>query len=83
VSLLGWGEECGLGSLIVRTVVGFLFLLVIMALCLFVPAGSLGYWQGWVLAARLREEEKLLRGGLPGYAEYCRRVRYRLVPGLW
>jgi len=28
-------------------------------------------------------EERVLTGGLPGYADYVARVRYRLVPGLW
>jgi protein-S-isoprenylcysteine O-methyltransferase Ste14 len=28
-------------------------------------------------------EERMLREGLEGYAEYMQRVRYRLVPGLW
>jgi protein-S-isoprenylcysteine O-methyltransferase Ste14 len=28
-------------------------------------------------------EERTLRAGLPGYADYTARVRYRLVPGLW
>lgn len=32
---------------------------------------------------RLLDEEKFLSLNLPGYAEYCRNVRYRLVPGLW
>jgi hypothetical protein len=25
----------------------------------------------------------VLRRDLPGYAAYCARVRYRLVPGIW
>ena len=36
-----------------------------------------------VMILRLRNEEKFLRCELPGYAEYCRRVRYRLVPLVW
>ncbi|MFH1486912.1 MAG: hypothetical protein ABIH46_12645 [Chloroflexota bacterium] len=28
-------------------------------------------------------EERTLRKELPGYEEYCRRTRYRLVPGIW
>jgi protein-S-isoprenylcysteine O-methyltransferase Ste14 len=35
------------------------------------------------MVLRIRGEEKLLRSELPGYSEYCKRVRYRLVPGLW
>jgi protein-S-isoprenylcysteine O-methyltransferase Ste14 len=28
-------------------------------------------------------EERTLAHELPGYREYVRRVRYRLVPGIW
>ena len=36
-----------------------------------------------ILAWRLLDEERVLRRDLPGYADYCRHVRYRLVPGVW
>ncbi|HXD47085.1 MAG TPA: isoprenylcysteine carboxylmethyltransferase family protein [Pseudolabrys sp.] len=36
-----------------------------------------------VLAWRLLDEERVLRRDLPGYAAYCARVRWRLVPGIW
>jgi len=52
---------------------------------------ALGSW--WTLALlvpflpvllwRLLDEERLLSRELPGYTEYMRRVRYRLVPRLW
>ncbi len=32
---------------------------------------------------RLLNEEKILRQELPGYAEYCLRTRFRLLPFLW
>ena len=32
---------------------------------------------------RLLDEERLLARDLPGYAEYQRRVRYRLLPAMW
>ena len=32
---------------------------------------------------RLLNEEKILNRDLPGYADYCQRTRYRLVPGVW
>ncbi len=35
------------------------------------------------LAVRVVLEERTLRAELPGYAEYSRRVRYRLIPGIW
>ncbi len=36
-----------------------------------------------VIAARLLSEEKFLTQGLPGYQEYCTKVRYHLVPFVW
>jgi protein-S-isoprenylcysteine O-methyltransferase Ste14 len=36
-----------------------------------------------VLVWRLLDEEKLLQRDLPGYTEYMRRVRFRLVPFVW
>jgi protein-S-isoprenylcysteine O-methyltransferase Ste14 len=35
------------------------------------------------LVVRTRFEEHVLREGLAGYDEYTRRVRYRMLPGLW
>ena len=35
------------------------------------------------LVARTLFEERTLREGLPGYADYTRRVRFRWVPGVW
>lgn len=51
----------------------------------------LGSWDGLLvvpllvagLAARAVLEERLLRRDLPGYDGYTRRVRWRLVPGVW
>jgi Gamma-glutamyltranspeptidase/Phospholipid methyltransferase len=36
-----------------------------------------------VILLRLLNEEKVLRQELPGYAEYCLRTRFRLVPLFW
>jgi protein-S-isoprenylcysteine O-methyltransferase Ste14 len=36
-----------------------------------------------VLAARIEDEEKMLRQELDGYDEYTHKVHYRLVPGVW
>jgi protein-S-isoprenylcysteine O-methyltransferase Ste14 len=36
-----------------------------------------------VLAARIEDEEKMLRQELDGYVEYTQKVHYRLVPGVW
>jgi protein-S-isoprenylcysteine O-methyltransferase Ste14 len=35
------------------------------------------------LAWRAYNEEKTLLGGLPGYADYTHKVRWRLIPGIW
>jgi protein-S-isoprenylcysteine O-methyltransferase Ste14 len=51
----------------------------------------LGSWLGLLvlplilgaLTVRIFIEEAALRKGLPGYAQYAARVRYRLVPGVW
>ena len=50
-----------------------------------------GSWWGLALAplfavlfaVRAGIEERALVAGLPGYADYAARVRYRLVPGIW
>ncbi len=36
-----------------------------------------------VLVARILNEEKMLLRDLDGYADYCKVVRYRLIPGIW
>ena len=38
---------------------------------------------GVLLIIRTALEDRKLQKELPGYADYARRVRYRLVPGLW
>jgi len=40
-------------------------------------------WAGALLVVRTRWEDALLRAELEGYADYARRTRYRLLPGLW
>lgn len=36
-----------------------------------------------LIAKRIRNEEQVLEQGLAGYADYKRRVKYRLIPHLW
>ena len=36
-----------------------------------------------LIVARLTNEEKMLAKQLPGYSEYCAKVRWRLLPGLY
>ncbi len=57
----------------------------------FATPPALGSW--WALLAiapllplivwRIRYEERFLAEHLPGYVEYCRKVRYRLLPLVW
>jgi protein-S-isoprenylcysteine O-methyltransferase Ste14 len=61
-----------------------------MVLFLGVPLALGSYWGllillplAAVLVIRLLDEEIFLGRSLPGYAEYCAKVRYRLIPGLW
>ncbi len=52
---------------------------------------ALGSWWGLFMVmpaiagivARLRDEERFLASHLDGYVDYMRRVRYRLVPGVY
>jgi protein-S-isoprenylcysteine O-methyltransferase Ste14 len=51
----------------------------------------LGSWWGLAMsplfailfAIRIHIEERTLVAGLPGYTDYTRHVRYRLLPGVW
>ena len=36
-----------------------------------------------IIAKRIRNEEQVLSRDLPGYQEYCGRVRWRLIPFIW
>ncbi len=43
----------------------------------------LGIVTAVLMIARTALEDKTLQAELPGYPEYARRVRYRLLPGIW
>ena len=36
-----------------------------------------------VIVVRLKDEEELLTKELPGYAEYKKKVKYRIIPFIW
>ena len=36
-----------------------------------------------IIAKRIRNEEQVLEEGLPGYPEYKKKVKYRLIPYIW
>ncbi len=40
-----------MNNLMAKTFLGFAFLMVVLALALFIPAGSLSFWQAWVYLA--------------------------------
>jgi len=57
---------------------------------LFTPL-ALGSWWAFiafafiplVLVFRIFDEERVLIKELPGYKEYCQKIRYRLIPSIW
>jgi protein-S-isoprenylcysteine O-methyltransferase Ste14 len=61
-----------------------------ITLVLFTPL-ALGSWWGlvpaillaMVIVVRLFDEERFLAVELPGYVDYCSKVRYRLIPSVW
>jgi protein-S-isoprenylcysteine O-methyltransferase Ste14 len=53
--------------------------LVLTSLWAFIPAGCI--IAGYIIRTML--EDRTLLDGLAGYPEYARRVRYRLLPGVW
>ena len=36
-----------------------------------------------LIVKRIRNEEEVLKQGLEGYADYMKRVKFRLIPGIW
>ena len=36
-----------------------------------------------IISKRIRNEEAVMEQGLEGYADYKKRVKYRLIPGIW
>lgn len=36
-----------------------------------------------LIAKRIQNEEQVLLGGLPGYADYRKKVKYKVIPFLW
>lgn len=36
-----------------------------------------------IIAKRIRNEERVLEAGLPGYKEYKQKVKYRMIPFIW
>ena len=57
--------------LAIPLVLGSWWALLIMSPCIF------------LLVVRIKNEEQVLHEGLPGYTEYTKRVRYRMIPWVW
>ena len=36
-----------------------------------------------IITKRMRNEEQVLAEGLPGYAEYMKKIKYRVIPFIW
>jgi protein-S-isoprenylcysteine O-methyltransferase Ste14 len=51
VEVQGVGKDEPMRNLIVKTILGFAFLMLVLALALFGSAGSLRFWQAWVYLA--------------------------------
>ena len=52
-------------------VLGSWWALLVMSPCIF------------LLVVRIKNEEQVLHQGLPGYTDYTKRVRYRMIPFVW
>ena len=62
----------------------------VIPLYLFTPLALGSFWAmipaaffPLLLIARIFNEEKVLSRELPGYRKYARRVKFRLIPGVW
>jgi protein-S-isoprenylcysteine O-methyltransferase Ste14 len=64
------------------SVTGFLFLAMPLVLGSLLSFGIMLFYLP-IIVKRIRNEEQVLREGLPGYPEYCKKVKYRLIPFLW
>lgn len=61
-----------------------------LLMTLFTPLALGSYWAlipcilfiPW-LYLRIKNEEEILLNGLPGYGEYCQKIKYRLFPFIW
>jgi len=53
-----------------------------VALGVWYPVWAFVLYAG-LIVRRINGEEAFLKINLPGYEIYCRRVQYRLLPGIW
>ena len=62
----------------------------VIVMYLFTPLALGSYWAFIpapliipILVIRIRNEEDVLRRELKGYSDYIKKIRYRLIPGVW
>lgn len=85
-------------KLFIQAITKYLLGVLLVGILVFVPAGKLSFINGWIfmsilfvpmffagfiIAKRIRGEEKLLENELEGYKEYKEKVKYRLIPFVW
>lgn len=66
-------------------------LMIAMWVILFIPAGTIKFWEGWILWSgfslitlfRIKNEEVMLLRDLNEYKDYCLKTPYRLIPLIW
>ena len=59
-----------------------LFLMILMVLGSWYALIAFAFYPA-IIIVRLNEEEKLLTKELPGYGEYKKKVKYRIIPFIW
>lgn len=62
----------------------------IILIYIFIPIALGSYWASifflpviGVIIFRTLDEERVLLKDLKGYKEYCKKVKYRIIPGIW
>ena len=79
-------------GLILKSVSGFLYLVCLMGSSLFLSYGSFNFLLAWLYLSVFNVsviaitvylfvfDKQLLKSRLAGYTEYCKKVKYRLIP---
>jgi protein-S-isoprenylcysteine O-methyltransferase Ste14 len=60
----------------------FLFLMIPLVLGSWYALIAFAFYPA-IIVVRLKNEEELLTRELPGYSEYKKKVKYRLIPFIW
>ena len=68
-------------KLFFQAIIKFMFGLILFALLLFVPAGTIMFWNGWLLIVVLFVP--MFVAGIVIYKEYKTKVRYKVIPFVW